>query len=212
MNSKILAPSLLSADFSSLADAVGLCERKGAGCIHIDVMDGHFVPQISYGQPLIKSIRKLTRLPFDVHLMVDRPDDMIDSFAAAGADWITFHAEAAVHIDRIISHIRSLGKKAGVSIVPSTPVSVIKEVLPLVDLVLVMTVNPGFGGQKFIPYCADKVKELDSIRKEKGLEYLVSVDGGINSQNAKVVLGLGADIVVSGSAFFNGSFEWEGGN
>lgn len=210
MKRKILAPSLLSADFSSLADAVKLCESRGAGCVHIDVMDGHFVPQISYGQPVIKSIRKLTDLPFDVHLMVERPDEMIDSFAEAGADWITFHAEAAVHIDRIIGHIHSLGKKAGISIVPSTPVSAIKEVLPLVDLVLVMTVNPGFGGQKFIPYCAEKIKELDSIRKERKLGYLISVDGGINSQTASYVLGFGADIVVSGSAFFNGFFEWEG--
>lgn len=209
MKRKILAPSLLSADFSSLVDAVKLCESRGAGCVHIDVMDGHFVPQISYGQPVIKSIRKLTNLPFDVHLMVERPDEMIDSFADAGADWITFHAEAAVHIDRIIGHIHALGKKAGISIVPSTPVCAIKEVLPLVDLVLVMTVNPGFGGQKFIPYCAEKIKELDSIRKERKLEYLISVDGGINSQTASDVLGFGADIVVSGSAFFNGSFEWE---
>lgn len=209
MKSRILSPSLLSADFSSLEKAVKLCEEKGAGAVHIDVMDGHFVPQITYGQPVIKSIRKLTDLPFDVHLMVERPGEMIESFAQAGADWITFHQEAAVHADRIIGQIHSLGKKAGISIVPSTPVCLIKEILPLVDLVLVMTVNPGFGGQKFIPYCGDKIAELDAIRKEKGCDFLISVDGGVNAENLSSVLDLGADVVVSGSAFFNGSFRWE---
>ena len=209
MKSRILSPSLLSADFSSLAEAVKLCEEKGAGAVHIDVMDGHFVPQITYGQPVIKSIRKLTDLPFDVHLMVERPGEMIESFAQAGADWITFHQEAAVHADRIIGQIHSLGKKAGISIVPSTPVCLIKEILPLVDLVLVMTVNPGFGGQKFIPYCGDKIAELAAIRKEKGCDFLISVDGGVNAENLSSVLDLGADVVVSGSAFFNGSFRWE---
>jgi len=209
MKNKILAPSLLSADFSNLFDAVKLCENKGAKLIHIDVMDGHFVPQISYGEPVIKSIRKLTELPFDVHLMVEKPELMVDSFADSGADWITFHCEATVHIDRLINHIHSLGKKAGISIVPSTPVSAIKEILPLVDLVLVMTVNPGFGGQKLIPYCVDKIRELDSLRKENGYKYLISVDGGINNETVKQTLDAGVDIVVSGSAFFNGSFNWE---
>ena len=209
MKSRILSPSLLSADFSSLEKAVKLCEEKGAGAVHIDVMDGHFVPQITYGQPVIKSIRKLTDLPFDVHLMVERPGEMIESFAQAGADWITFHQEAAVHADRIIGQIHSLGKKAGISIVPSTPVCLIKEILPLVDLVLVMTVNPGFGGQKFIPYCGDKIAELAAIRKEKGCDFLISVDGGVNAEKLSSVLDLGADVVVSGSAFFNGSFRWE---
>lgn len=209
MKSRILSPSLLSADFSSLEKAVKLCEEKGAGAVHIDVMDGHFVPQITYGQPVIKSIRKLTDLPFDVHLMVERPGEMIESFAQAGADWITFHQEAAVHADRIIGQIHSLGKKAGISIVPSTPVCLIKEILPLVDLVLVMTVNPGFGGQKFIPYCGDKIAELAAIRKEEGCGFLISVDGGVNAENLSSVLDLGADVVVSGSAFFYGSFRWE---
>jgi ribulose-phosphate 3-epimerase len=209
MKGKILAPSLLSSDFSDLKSAVKLCEEKGAGLIHIDVMDGHFVPQITYGQPVIKSIRSLTKLPFDVHLMVERPDEMTDSFIDVGADWITFHQEACVHIDRLINHIHERGKKAGISIVPSTPVSAIKEILPLVDLVLVMTVNPGFGGQKLIPYCTDKIAELSEIRRQKGYKYLISADGGVNSQTAGAVLDAGADIVVSGSAFFNGSFEWE---
>ncbi len=209
MKNKILAPSLLSADFGNLKDALKLCEEKKAGFIHVDVMDGKFVPQISYGQPVVKSIRKYTDIPFDVHLMVEHPEDMVDSFAEAGADWITFHQESTVHIDRLINHIHDLGKKAGISIVPSTPVSFIKEVLPLVDLVLVMAVNPGFGGQKLIPYCVDKIAELDSIRKEKGYKYLISVDGGINNETVNSALDGGVDVVVSGSAFFNGSFKWE---
>ena len=209
MKSRILSPSLLSADFSNLAEALKLCEEKKSGAVHIDVMDGHFVPQITYGQPVIKSVRKLTSLPFDVHLMVERPEEMVDTFAQAGADCITFHQEATVHIDRLISHIHSLGKKAGISIVPSTPVSAIKEILPEVDLVLVMTVNPGFGGQKLIPYCVEKIAELDLIRKEKNYNYLISVDGGINNETLPSVLEAGVDVVVSGSAFFNGSFNWE---
>lgn len=209
MKSRILSPSLLSADFSNLAEALKLCEEKKSGAVHIDVMDGHFVPQITYGQPVIKSVRKLTSLPFDVHLMVERPEEMVDTFAQAGADWITFHQESTVHIDRLISHIHSLGKKAGISIVPSTPVSAIKEILPEVDLVLVMTVNPGFGGQKLIPYCVEKIAELDLIRKEKNYNYLISVDGGINNETLPSVLEAGVDVVVSGSAFFNGSLKWE---
>ncbi|WP_147634444.1 ribulose-phosphate 3-epimerase [Treponema pectinovorum] len=209
MKDKILSPSLLSADFSDLSKAIKFCEEKKAGFIHIDVMDGHFVPQISYGQPVIKSIKKLTSLPFDVHLMVERPEECVESFAESGADWITFHQEATVHIDRLISRIHQLGKKAGVSVVPSTPISAIENVLPLVDLVLVMSVNPGFGGQKFIPYCLEKVCLLDSMRKEKKYNYLISVDGGINEQNVQSVLEAGADVVVSGSAFFKGALNWE---
>lgn len=209
MKSKILAPSLLSADFSDLKSAVKLCEEKKAGYIHIDVMDGHFVPQISYGQPLISSIRKLTKLPFDVHLMVEKPENMVDSFIESGADLITFHIESTVHADRLVHHIKEKGVKCGISLVPSTSVAQIKEILPLVDLVLVMTVNPGFGGQKLIPYCLDKVKELASIKNEKKLSYLISVDGGVNNQTLTSVLEAGTDIVVSGSAFFKGDFLWE---
>lgn len=209
MKGKILAPSLLSANFGDLGGALKLCEEKGAGLIHIDVMDGHFVPQITYGQPVIKSIRPLTKIPFDVHLMVERPEEMVDTFADSGADYITFHQEACVHIDRLINHIHSLGKKAGISIVPSTPVSSILPVLAQVDLVLVMTVNPGFGGQSLIPYCVDKVRELVALRREKGYNYKISVDGGVNNKTLGSVLEAGADIIVSGSAFFNGSFEWE---
>lgn len=209
MKSKILAPSLLSADFSDLKSAVKLCEEKKAGYIHIDVMDGHFVPQISYGQPVISSIRKLTKLPFDVHLMVEKPESMVDSFIESGADLITFHIESTVHADRLVHHIKEKGVKCGISLVPSTSVAQIKEILPLVDLVLVMTVNPGFGGQKLIPYCLDKVKELAAIKNEKKLSYLISVDGGVNNQTLTSVLEAGTDIVVSGSAFFKGDFLWE---
>lgn len=210
MKNLYLAPSLLSADFSNLTAAVKQVEDNGGKVVHIDVMDGHFVPQITYGQPVIKSIRKLTDLPFDVHLMVERPEEMVDTFAESGADWITFHHESTVHVDRLIHHVQDdLGKKAGISIVPSTPVEAIEPVLHLVDVVLVMTVNPGFGGQKLIPYCVDKIAKLNKLRSEKGYKYLISVDGGVNNETVKSVVDAGADVVVSGSAFFNGSFKWE---
>ena len=209
MKKPLLAPSLLSADFSDLASAVRLTETKGAGAVHIDVMDGQFVPQISYGQPVIQSIRRLTTLPFDVHLMVEKPELMVDSFAQAGADWITFHIEATTHVHRLVQHIHDLGKKAGVSIVPSTPVSFLQEILGDVDMVLVMTVNPGYGGQSLIPSCVKKITQLADIRREKHYDFLISVDGGVNAKTVQSVVDAGADIVVSGSAFFNGSLVWE---
>ena len=209
MKKTLLAPSLLSADFSDLASAVKKIENDGGSIVHIDVMDGAFVPQISYGQPIIKSIRKLTSLPFDVHLMVEKPELMVDSFADSGADWITFHYESTVHIDRLIHHIHDLGKKCGISIVPSTPVSLLSEILPLVDLVLVMSVNPGFGGQSFIPYSMQKIADLKKIREERGLSFKISVDGGINEKNCSEVAAAGADILVSGSSFFSGKLKWE---
>lgn len=209
MKKTLLAPSLLSADFSDLAGAVKKIETDGGSIVHIDVMDGHFVPQISYGQPIIKSIRKLTALPFDVHLMVEKPELMVDSFAESGADWITFHYEASVHLDRLIHHVHDLGKKCGVSIVPSTPVSFLSEILPLVDLVLVMSVNPGFGGQGFIPYSLEKIRELARIREEHSLDFLISVDGGVSEKNASEIAAAGADILVSGSSFFSGKLVWE---
>ncbi len=203
-----LSPSLLSADFSDLGGAFALCQEKNAQMVHIDVMDGHFVPPVSYGQPVISSIRKCSSLPFDVHLMIEKPELALDSFADAGADWITFHYEATNHSDLCINKIHAKGKKAGISICPSTPVSVLKEVLPLVDLVLVMSVNPGWGGQKFIDYTAEKITELAKIRTEKNLSYLISVDGGINNATLPKVLKAGADVVVSGSSFFKGELEW----
>ena len=202
MKSRILSPSLLSADFSNLAEALKLCEEKKSGAVHIDVMDGHFVPQITYGQPVIKSVRKLTSLPFDVHLMVERPEEMVDTFAQAGADWITFHQEATVHIDRLISHIHSLGKKAGISIVPSTPVNAIKEIFPEVDLVLVMTVEPGFGGQKLLQPCVDKVHEVSRMCKMFDAFPEIEVDGGITADNVGDLIQNGANVIVAGSAVF----------
>lgn len=204
-----LSPSLLSADFANLKAALALIEQKRSTSVHIDVMDGSFVPQISYGQPVIASLRKHTKLPFDVHLMTEHPERHVDSFAASGADWITFHIEGTVHVHRIIEHIKSLGKKAGIAFVPSTPVAALSEILPLVDLVLVMTVNPGFGGQSFIPSCVGKIETLAAIKKQKNLSFDISVDGGVNKATAPLVIGAGADILVSGSAFFKGEFDLE---
>lgn len=172
-------------------------------------MDGRFVPQISYGQPVVQSLRPYTKLPFDVHLMVEHPEDQVESFAKAGADWITFHHEACVHSHRLVQRIHDLGKKAGISIVPSTPVSAIKEMLEYVDLVLVMTVNPGFGGQKLIPSCVKKITELLELRKQLGLDFMISVDGGVNAETIGSVADAGADVIVSGSAFFSGKLNWE---
>lgn len=208
MNKTLLAPSLLSCDFSNLGEAINKIENNFGSWVHIDVMDGIFVPEITFGQPIVRSIRPLTSLPFDVHLMTEKPENQIESFAKAGADLITFHYEAAVHHHRIIQQIHGLGKKAGISIVPSTPVSAILPILPFVDLVLVMTVNPGFGGQTLIPECLDKVKELVDIRKTKNLSYLISVDGGVSEKTAKSVIDAGVDAAVSGSAFFSGSLTW----
>ena len=209
MHRKYLAPSLLSADFASLEKAIKQIEENKGSVVHIDVMDGQFVPEITYGQPVVRSIRKLTKLPFDVHLMVEKPENQIKSFAEAGADWITFHMEAAVHAHRIIQQIHELGKKAGVSVVPSTPLSSIKEILECADIILVMTVNPGYGGQKLIPSCLKKVSELKKIREENNYGYLISVDGGVNNETLHLVKEAGADVIVSGSAFFNGSLKWE---
>ena len=209
MKTPLLAPSLLSADFASLEKAIKQIEENKGSVVHIDVMDGQFVPEITYGQPVVRSIRKLTKLPFDVHLMVEKPENQIKSFAEAGADWITFHIEAAVHAHRIIQQIHELGKKAGVSVVPSTPLSSIKEILECADIILVMTVNPGYGGQKLIPSCLKKVSELKKIREENNYGYLISVDGGVNNETLHLVKEAGADVIVSGSAFFNGSLKWE---
>jgi len=212
MNKTLLAPSLLSCDFAYLSEAIKKIENNNGSLVHIDVMDGIFVPEITFGQPVVRCMRPLTSLPFDVHLMTEKPENQIESFAKAGADWITFHYEAAVHHHRIIQQIHGLGKKAGISIVPSTPVSSILPLLPFVDLVLVMTVNPGFGGQSLIPECLDKVRELveyrEKYKKEKNLSYLISVDGGVNEKTADNVIKSGVDIAVSGSAFFSGSLTW----
>ena len=208
MKTQILAPSLLSADFSNLGSEIKKIENNQGGAVHIDVMDGSFVPEITYGEPVIRSIRKLTKLPFDVHLMIEKPELHIESFVNAGADWITFHFEATNHAHRIIQMIHEAGKKAGVAVCPGTPVSLLSEILPSADIILVMTVNPGWGGQKIIPSCVEKVAELKKYREEHSLNYKISVDGGINNETLSSVIDAGTDIVVSGSCFFNGSLKW----
>lgn len=208
MKNQILAPSLLSADFADLGGEIKKIENNNGGAVHIDVMDGSFVPEITYGEPVIRSIRKLTKLPFDVHLMVDKPELHVASFAEAGADWITFHIEATNHAHRVIQMIHEKGKKAGVAVCPGTSLSLLSEILPCADIILVMTVNPGWGGQKIIPSCVEKVAELKKYREEHGLNYKISVDGGVNNDTLKSVIDAGTDIVVSGSCFFNGSLKW----
>lgn len=208
MKTKMLAPSLLSADFSNLDKAIKLIENNNGSVVHIDVMDGQFVPEITYGQPVVRSIRKLTKLPFDVHLMVENPETQIESFAEAGADWITFHIEATNHAHRLIQMIHEKGKKAGVAICPGTPISALSEIVKTADIILVMTVNPGWGGQKIIPSCVEKVAELKKMRQENGYNYLISVDGGVNADTIKSVIDAGTDVIVSGSAFYNGSLKW----
>lgn len=207
---KILSPSLLSSNFANLAQEIQKIEALSSPAfVHIDVMDGSFVPQITFGQPVIKSIRKLTKLPFDVHLMIDCPERQIDSFFEAGANLITFHIEACTHSHRLLSYIKDLGMKAGIAICPATPLCMIEELLSLADLVLVMTVNPGFGGQKIIPECVEKVARLKALKQERDGKFLISVDGGVNNQTLQSVLVAGADVVVSGSAFFTGNLQWK---
>lgn len=197
-----IAPSILSADFSRLADEITKIEQAGADWVHIDVMDGHFVPNLTFGAPVVAAIRKVTPLPFDVHLMVNNPQDLIEPFARAGADIITVHAETAPHLHRLIQTIKELGKKAGVSLNPSTPLSAVEEVLADVDMLLIMSVNPGFGGQKFIPSAVDKIARLKSMLDERNLIVDIEVDGGINAATARQVIAAGANILVAGSAVY----------
>jgi len=199
-----IAPSILSADFSKLGEDIERIDKGGADFIHIDVMDGSFVPNISLGLPVIKSIRNRTDKTFDVHLMINNPSNYIDAFIEAGADIITVHYEADKHIDRTINYIKSKGKKAAVSLNPGTPISVLTNLIPSLDMVLIMTVNPGFGGQKFIPYCLNKIKELKAISNEVNPSLLIEVDGGIDKSNVKEVIEAGANVIVAGSAVFNG--------
>lgn len=204
MKNYILAPSLLSADFANLGNAIKLIEEKKGGFVHIDVMDGSFVSQITFGHPVIKCIRPLTKLPFDVHLMIDHPERQIETFKEVGADYITFHCENVENIQGVIDQIHDAGIKAGLAIKPNTPVSEIEKYLSKLDLLLVMTVEPGFGGQKIIPECVAKVSELVDIRKKENLNFLISVDGGVNENTIQSVIDAGSDVIVSGSAFFAG--------
>ena len=197
-----LAPSILSADFSQLGQQVALIEEAGAHVIHVDVMDGHFVPNISYGATVMKSLCGKTKLPFDVHLMIENPDQYLEDFVTDQTEYITVHQEACVHLHRTIQNIKSHGVKAGVSLNPATPVSTLECVLGELDLVLVMSVNPGFGGQKFIPQTLEKIKELDALRKEHGYTYQIEIDGGVSLDNAKMIREAGCDIFVAGSAVF----------
>ncbi len=197
-----IAPSLLSADFSDLKGQIALAEEGGADWLHLDVMDGHFVPNITFGPPLIKSIRKITNLPFDTHLMIENADKYIESFRSAGADIITVHYEACTHLNKVVQQIKELGAKAGVSISPATPVSLLKEIIPEVDLVLIMSVNPGFGGQSFIPGSLSKLKQAAAIIKERNPSAFLEVDGGIDNITAGKVVAAGATVLVSGSHIF----------
>lgn len=198
-----VAPSLLSADFAHLAEEVQDIERSGADLLHLDVMDGHFVPNLSFGVPVIQSIRACSTIPFDVHLMTYHPDMYFDGLEKAGVQMISFHAEAVTHHDRLIQDIKGRGIRAGMVLNPGTSLMVLDEVLPLLDFVLIMSVNPGFGGQKFISYSLEKIQRLHKLASEKGCQSLqIEVDGGVNSENAPLLKAAGADILVAGSSVF----------
>lgn len=200
-----IAPSILSADFARLANALQEAEAGGADWIHVDVMDGHFVPNLTIGAPVVKALRKETTLPLDVHLMIEKPENLIEAFVAAGADYLTVHVEASVHLHRTVERIRELGAKPGVSLNPGTPLSTLDEILPYVDLVLIMSVNPGFGGQRFIPTSTAKIAALRKMIEARNLWGVeIEVDGGVAPKTAPEVVAAGATALVAGAAVFNG--------
>ncbi len=197
-----LAPSILAADFAHLADQIHAADQGGAAVLHMDVMDGHFVPNLTIGPPLIASVRKVTKLPLDCHLMVENPDDFISAFKDAGADWISVHQEACVHLHRSIELVKHHDCRAGVVLNPATPVETLTEIIDIVDYVLVMSVNPGFGGQKFIRHSLDKIRRLATMREMRGLSFRIEVDGGVALDTVGDVVRAGAEILVAGSAVF----------
>jgi ribulose-phosphate 3-epimerase len=198
----ILAPSILSADFARLGEEIAAAERGGAQAVHVDVMDGHFVPNITMGPPVLKAIRKATALPLDLHLMIENADRYLDAFVDAGASWISLHVEALPHLQRSVSHLRGRGVQAGAAINPSTPLSALEEILPELDYVVVMSVNPGFSGQKFIAGSLDKVRRLRRQIGERGLSARIEVDGGVDASNVRALSEAGAEILVAGQAVF----------
>ena len=207
MQNKMLAPSILSADFARLGEEINAVIKAGADVIHVDVMDGHFVPNITIGPPVVASVRKICDVPLDVHLMISDADKYIDSFAAAGADWITVHVEACTHLHRTIQHIKKLGKKAGVVLNPATPLSSLDYILEDVDLVMLMSVNPGFGGQSFIPSTLDKTRALKERIDRLGLPIGIEIDGGVSPETIADISAAGVNIFVAGSAVFKGDYQ-----
>jgi ribulose-phosphate 3-epimerase len=198
----ILAPSILSADFGRLAEEIAAAERGGAGLVHVDVMDGHFVPNITIGPPVVKSIRKATGLPLDVHLMIEDADRYVDAFADAGASWVSLHVEAVPHLERTVACLKERGVRPGVALNPATPLSALEEILPALHHVLVMSVNPGFSGQRFIPSSLDKVRRLRAQIEARGLSTLIEVDGGVDASNIRDLAQAGAEAFVAGNAVY----------
>lgn len=200
---KLLAPSILSADFSNLAQQIRYAEIGGADIIHCDVMDGKFVPTITFGPMVVKAVKRTTKLPIDVHLMIDDPDDFIEDFISAGANYISVHQENVIHLHRTITKIKELGAKAGVVLNPATPVSTLSDILEFIDFVLIMSVNPGFGGQEFIESSIKKIKQLSELRSEMNLSFQIEIDGGLDTKNIKRVSDAGCDMFVIGSSIFS---------